>query len=912
MRRDHTHAQVGTAALVCCVLAFLAAPGSAAARTIAVTTIADASNADEACSLREAVDAANGDIATGGCPAGEGADEITLGAFTYSLELPGNADADANAGGDLDLTSAITIRGVGAAVTSIDGTLIDRVLDVATGAIVTVQDVTITRGRARAGTDGLSDQAGNGLDNFGTSGGPGAAGGGIRSAGTLTVTSSTISGNAAGNGGDGGDSHAFGGFLGSGGGNASGGSGGSGGAGGAVASSGALTITNSRIIGNSAGSGGDGGDAIAGSGAAGSSGAGGNGGSASSGSGAIGGSGGGISASGSAPVVITGTVIRSNTTGAGGSGGVATAGNGGNGGSGPGSTPGGAAGGAFADFNGAGGSGGGISTSAPLTLTDATVAENTGSNGGSGGASTGGTGGVHGGGGGADGAHGVAFGGFGGTGGHAGGMRNVAATTIERVTFAGNVAGNGGPAGTATGGGTAAGTGTNGGDAGEGGALDVLADTTLTNVTLDANRAGAGGPGGVGSTSGGRGGTGGRGGAFHVIAGEVSITAATITGNTFGPPGAGGAPAGPAGSAGTGGALRRSSGSVAMRQSIVSANQSPSCDVPTFTGEDNLHLPLDAGCPGIEGDPALGPLADNGGASATRTPAPDSPVVDRFACSGTDQRGVARPFGALCDIGAYERAAPSLGAGAASGVTSSAATLGADVNANARATTVSFDFGTTAAYGSSTAEQTLPAAVASRATSAAITGLAPATSYHFRVRATNADGTSVGQDQTFTTAAAPAPAPGDTTPPTLSKLSAAPRTFAVAKGRTAIASAKKQRVPLGTRLRFTLSEPAGVKISLARASSGRKVANAGRTTCVAAKRRPTRKAQRCTRFVAVGSLSRSGRRAGANAVAFSGRLGSKALARGTYRFSVTATDAAGNRSRAATATFVIVRPTTRR
>lgn len=53
--------------------------------------------------------------------------------------------------------------------------------------------------------------------------------------------------------------------------------------------------------------------------------------------------------------------------------------------------------------------------------------------------------------------------------------------------------------------------------------------------------------------------------------------------------------------------------------------------------------------------PLLGPLADNGGPTDTVAPLPGSPALDAAAdCPATDQRGVTRPQGAACDIGAYE------------------------------------------------------------------------------------------------------------------------------------------------------------------------------------------------------------------------------------------------------------------
>jgi hypothetical protein len=64
------------------------------------------------------------------------------------------------------------------------------------------------------------------------------------------------------------------------------------------------------------------------------------------------------------------------------------------------------------------------------------------------------------------------------------------------------------------------------------------------------------------------------------------------------------------------------------------------------------------------GDPQLGPLADNGGPTRTLLPQAGSPLIDAIpiaSCESdgaagitTDQRGVGRPQGAGCDIGAVE------------------------------------------------------------------------------------------------------------------------------------------------------------------------------------------------------------------------------------------------------------------
>lgn len=59
----------------------------------------------------------------------------------------------------------------------------------------------------------------------------------------------------------------------------------------------------------------------------------------------------------------------------------------------------------------------------------------------------------------------------------------------------------------------------------------------------------------------------------------------------------------------------------------------------------------------VNADPLLGPLQYNGGPTWTHALLPGSPGIDagdNSGCPATDQRGVARPQGSACDIGAYE------------------------------------------------------------------------------------------------------------------------------------------------------------------------------------------------------------------------------------------------------------------
>jgi hypothetical protein len=103
--------------------------------------------------------------------------------------------------------------------------------------------------------------------------------------------------------------------------------------------------------------------------------------------------------------------------------------------------------------------------------------------------------------------------------------------------------------------------------------------------------------------------------------------------------------------------------------------------------------------------------------------------------------------------------------GPADDVTHANATLTGTVDPNGQAREYRFEFGTTASYGLQTIPRTTSAGGDPEAVSAELAGLAPATTYHFRLVA---DGVA-GADRTFRTAAAP-------TPPGITRLRASERT----------------------------------------------------------------------------------------------------------------------------------------
>jgi hypothetical protein len=120
-----------------------------------------------------------------------------------------------------------------------------------------------------------------------------------------------------------------------------------------------------------------------------------------------------------------------------------------------------------------------------------------------------------------------------------------------------------------------------------------------------------------------------------------------------------------------------------LSNTVLAGNASGSGQAPDCVGMTPLNsqgynlIGSTAGC-GIGGDttgnltgmsPNLGPLQNNGGPTPTHAPLPGSPVVDAgnpappgsggTACEAIDQRGVTRPQGARCDIGAVDVAGSS-------------------------------------------------------------------------------------------------------------------------------------------------------------------------------------------------------------------------------------------------------------
>jgi CSLREA domain-containing protein len=154
------------------------------------------------------------------------------------------------------------------------------------------------------------------------------------------------------------------------------------------------------------------------------------------------------------------------------------------------------------------------------------------------------------------------------------------------------------------------------------------------------------------------------GGICSAIGSTLTLTGSTVSGNTAGVEG--------------GGIYTNNDGTLELANTLIASNSAPSspdCRGLLMSLGYNL-VGNNSGCdfPAASGDligtaaspinPLLGPLQDNGGATFTQALLPGSPAIDAgnpaapgssdTACPATDQRGVARPQGAACDIGAFE------------------------------------------------------------------------------------------------------------------------------------------------------------------------------------------------------------------------------------------------------------------
>ena len=108
-------------------------------------------------------------------------------------------------------------------------------------------------------------------------------------------------------------------------------------------------------------------------------------------------------------------------------------------------------------------------------------------------------------------------------------------------------------------------------------------------------------------------------------------------------------------------------------------------------------------------------------------------------------------FISLVGFSQLKAAAPEASSVSATRVTYFEAKLNARVNPKNLSTTISFEFGTTTAYGNSVSITGTSSGSVTLFKSINVSGLMPGGVYHYRVKAVNKDGTTYGKDRVFVT-----------------------------------------------------------------------------------------------------------------------------------------------------------------
>jgi hypothetical protein len=207
--------------------------------------------------------------------------------------------------------------------------------------------------------------------------------------------------------------------------------------------------------------------------------------------------------------------------------------------------------------------------------------------------------------------------------------------------------------------------------------------------------------------------------------------------------------------------------------------------------------------------------------------------------------------------------------------TASAVVSGVASNPDLAGASVVFQYGTTTTYGASTPPEPVGATTTDVQLSASLTGLAPATTYHFRIVTRNAAGTATGADRTLTTSAPPTvtgpsgPVNGGAPPaaPTITNLTVTPATLSLTRRATAT---------------YTDTQAALTAFTLQRPVSGRLDGHSCST--------PTKRNQghrHCTVWVNTGTTLTHADTPGSDHFVFTPHLLARALPAGRYRLQAT-------------------------
>jgi hypothetical protein len=194
--------------------------------------------------------------------------------------------------------------------------------------------------------------------------------------------------------------------------------------------------------------------------------------------------------------------------------------------------------------------------------------------------------------------------------------------------------------------------------------------------------------------------------------------------------------------------------SVTLTSATLNGTVNPSGRATTSFFEYGTSTSYGSKTPAKDVGSGTGPIAVSGQVTGLTTGR-----VYHFRLVATSDAGTARGS----DQTFTTAATPTVTTKSASSVRDSTATLSGTVNPNGQTTTAYFEYGTSASYGTKTATENVGSGRSTSTLSMPLSGLAAGTTYHFRIVASNATGTSAGSDQTFATTGPPAVRTGSTT-----------------------------------------------------------------------------------------------------------------------------------------------------
>ena len=271
--------------------------------------------------------------------------------------------------------------------------------------------------------------------------------------------------------------------------------------------------------------------------------------------------------------------------------------------------------------------------------------------------------------------------------------------------------------------------------------------------------------------------------------------------------------------------------------------------------------------------------------------------------------------------------APGVETGVATAVGYNNATLGGAIDPHGTEISYYFEYGSSEAYGSRTAESTAGSGMANVQETQNVSGLEEGTTYDFRMVATSSYGTTYGVDRTFSTGVKPPAVQteatttvGTTTPAVVSGpgpisneiltppglgpspvVKNARQSTARWREDDRLARISGAKTPTGTIFSFSLNEQAIVSFSFTQLLGRPRDAH----SCLAKTHKNVKRTICDT--AAAGVLSFAGH-SGTNNVIFAGRIShTSKLNPGQYQLTITATDPAGQRSTPVSLSFTVVK-----